>query len=94
MGISLRWFVTFLIIVLCAGIMLVYSLMSSRLYVQRYQEQLEKNVMAQAEYLKNNLLENHMTLDDPQDLNLRIEGVATACDKPGVPGDQGYLWKP
>lgn len=77
MGISLRWFVTFLIIVLCAGIMLVYSLMSSRLYVQRYQEQLEKNVMAQAEYLKNNLLENHMTLDDPQDLNLRIEGVAT-----------------
>ena len=78
MGISLRWFVTFLIIVLCAGIMLVYSLMSSRLYVQRYQEQLEKNVMAQAEYLKNNLLENHMTLDDPQDLNLRIEGVATA----------------
>ena len=42
MGISLRWFVTFLIIVLCAGIMLVYSLMSSRLYVQRYQEQLEK----------------------------------------------------
>lgn len=33
--------------------------------------------MAQAEYLKNNLLENHMTLDDPQDLNLRIEGVAT-----------------
>ena len=61
MGISLRWFVTFLIIVLCAGIMLVYSLMSSRLYVQRYQEQLEKNVMAQAEYLKNNLLENHMT---------------------------------
>lgn len=77
MGISLRWFVTFLIIVLCAGIMLVYSLMSSRLYVQRYQEQLKKNVMAQAEYLKNNLLENHMTLDDPQDLNLRIEGVAT-----------------
>lgn len=42
MGISLRWFVTFLIIVLCAGIMLVYSLMSSRLYVQRYQEQLKK----------------------------------------------------
>ena len=41
-----RWFVTFLIIVLCAGIMLVYSLMSSRLYVQRYQEQLKKNVMA------------------------------------------------
>ena len=78
----------------------MYSLMSSRLYVQRYQEQLVKNVMAQAEYLKNNLLENHMTLDDPQDLNLRIEGVATAfsrqgaCDKPGVPGDQGYLWKP
>ena len=33
--------------------------------------------MAQAEYLKNNLLENHMTLDAPQDLNLRIEGVAT-----------------
>ena len=77
MAISLRWFVTFLIIVLSAGIMLVYSLMSSRLYVQRYQEQLEKNVMAQAEYLKNNLLENHMTLDDPQELYLRIEGVAS-----------------
>lgn len=76
-GISLRGFVTILVIALCAGIMLVYSLLSSRFYVQRYQEQLEKNVMSQAEYIKTNLIENKMSLTEPEDLNLRIEGVAT-----------------
>lgn len=76
MGISLRWFVTVLVIVLCAAIMLVYSVLSSRLYVQRYQEQLEKNVMSQAEYIKNNLMENQMSLKQPENLELRIEGVA------------------
>lgn len=76
-GISLRWFVTILVIALCAGIMLVYSVLSSHLYMQRYQEQLEKNVISQAEYIKNNLVENQMSLTQPADLNLRIEGVAT-----------------
>lgn len=77
MGISLRGFVTSLVIFLCAGIMLVYSYVSNHLYMQRYQEQLEKNVISQAEYLKNSLLENQMSLSEPEDLNLRIEGVAT-----------------
>mgnify|MGYP004477652741 FL=1 len=48
MGISLRSFVTVWIVFLCAGVLLAYSLLSSRLYKQRYQEQLEKNVISQA----------------------------------------------
>ena len=45
MGISLRGFVTVLIIVLCAGIMIIYSALSNRLYMQRYQDQHEKIVL-------------------------------------------------
>lgn len=75
-GISLRLFVTLLIVILCAGIMLVYSFLSGRLYIKRYQEQMEKNVISQAEYLKNLLRDNNMSLTEPEDLELRIEGFA------------------
>ncbi len=78
MGISLRGFVTFLIILLCAGIMIVYSFLSGRLFIKRYQEQVENNASSQSEYLKNLLKENGMSLTEPEDLHLRIEGLATA----------------
>ena len=77
-GISLRLFVTVMIILLCAGIMMAYSFLSGRLYIKRYQEQMEKNVISQSEYLKNLLRENHMSLTEPEDLDLRIEGVAVS----------------
>ncbi|MGN0389366.1 MAG: sensor histidine kinase [Wujia sp.] len=77
-GISLRSFVTFLIIVLCAGIMIAYSFLSGRLYIKRYQEQMENNVISQSEYVKNLLKENNMSLTEPENLDLRIEGLATS----------------
>lgn len=78
MGISLRGFVTVWIVFLCAGVLLAYSLLSSRLYKQRYQEQLEKNVISQAAYLEKNLSENDMSVTKPLDLSLQLESVATA----------------
>ena len=78
MGISLRSFVTVWIVFLCAGVLLAYSLLSSRLYKQRYQEQLEKNVISQAAYLEKNLSENDMSITEPLDLSLQLESVATA----------------
>lgn len=77
-GISLRGFVTVLIIVLCAGIMIIYSALSNRLYMQRYQDQLEKNVISQTAYLKNNLEANHLSLSKPEKLELQIESMANA----------------
>lgn len=77
-GISLHGFVTVLIIVLCAGIMIIYSVLSNRLYMQRYQDQLEKNVISQTAYLKNNLEANHLSLSEPANLELQIESMANA----------------
>ena len=77
-GISLRGFVTVLIIVLCAGIMIIYSALSNRLYMQRYQDQLETNVISQTAYLKNNLEANHLSLSKPEKLELQIESMANA----------------
>lgn len=76
-GISLQSFVTISVMILCAGILVSYAFLSGRLYRQRYQEQIEKNVISQAEYLKQNLADNAMSLTEPEDLNLRIDGAAT-----------------
>ncbi|MGN0367144.1 MAG: ATP-binding protein [Wujia sp.] len=75
-GISLRAFVMFFVIALCAGIMIVYTAITNQLFVERYREQLSSNLVSQAESLQKYLQANSMSLKQPENLNLYIEGMA------------------
>lgn len=78
MGISLRVFIIVHVMIVCAIVMILYSFMSKRVYMNRYQEQLESNVVAQCNSLAFDLKRNQMSVTTPTDLSLKIDTVASA----------------
>lgn len=78
MGISLRVFIIVHVMIVCAIVMILYSFMSKRVYMNRYQEQLESNVVAQCNSLAFDLKNNQMSVTTPTDLSLKIDTVASA----------------
>ncbi len=74
---SLRAFITVLIILLSMGIMCVYSFVSGKLHYVGYVEQIKEDIALECEILTDNLIANGFLIDEPQDLNLKIEDIAT-----------------
>lgn len=76
MQISLRVFVTTLIIVMSALVMLVYSVFSADLYHDHYTEELKKDISLECNILANNLLGNDFHISSPVNLSVSIDDMA------------------
>ena len=75
--ISLRVFITAVIIILCGLILWVYSIISGRLYYTKNREDMVENISLQCDMLSYNLKNNNFSIDEPIDLNLDIESIAS-----------------
>lgn len=75
--ISLRVFITAVIIILCGLILWVYSIISGRLYYTKNREDMVENISLQCDMLSYNLNNNNFSIDEPIDLNLDIESIAS-----------------
>lgn len=73
---SLRAFVTILVILLSGTILIVYSYLSSKLHYERYMESLMQNISTECKVLSGNLIENDFEIASPIDLNLMIDNMA------------------
>lgn len=73
---SLRAFVTILVILLSGTILIVYSYLSSKLHYERYMESLMQNISTECKVLSGNLIENDFEIDSSIDLNLMIDNIA------------------
>lgn len=76
MQISLRAFVTVLIIVMSALVLLIYSIFSADLYHDHYMGELKKDIRLECNILADNLLKNDFHISSPTDLNMEIDGMA------------------
>ncbi len=73
---SLRAFVTILVILLSAAVLIIYSHVSSKLNYEKYRESLEQDIRTECKMLSRNLIENDFVIDAPIDLNLAIDSMA------------------
>lgn len=90
MQISLRAFVTILIIVLSALVLLIYSAFSADLYHDHYTGELKEDIRLECDILANNLLKNDFHISSPTDLNMSIESMANHFDGRVIIVDENY----
>lgn len=74
--VSLRVFVTSLIILLSIAVLFIYSSWSSKMHHDRYTEELRQDIRMECRMLSYNLIQNEFNVDEPVDLNLSIENMA------------------
>lgn len=73
---SLRAFVTILVILLSAAILIIYSYVSSKLNYEKYRESMKQDISTECKMLSRNLIENDFSIDAPSDLNPAIDSMA------------------
>lgn len=73
---SLRAFVTILVILLSAAILIIYSYVFSKLNYEKYRESMKQDISTECKMLSRNLIENDFAIDAPIDLNLAIDSMA------------------
>lgn len=75
--ISLRLFITMIVILMSGVILWVYSFASGRMYYSKHKKALVESISIQCDMLSYNLRNNEFSIDEPVDLNIDIEAVAT-----------------
>lgn len=75
--ISLRVFITLIVIILSGAILLIYSFVSSKMYYSKHKEELIENISLQCDILANNLKNNEFSIEEPINLSTNIESVAS-----------------
>lgn len=73
---SLRAFVTILVILLSAAILIIYSYVSSKLNYEKYRESMKQDISTECKILSRNLIENDFSIDTPINLNPAIDSMA------------------
>lgn len=73
---SLRAFVTILVILLSAAILVIYSYVSSKLNYEKYRESMKQDISTECKILSRNLIENDFSIDAPINLNPAIDSMA------------------
>ncbi len=76
LNISLRAFISVTISLLCAAILIFYAFISSRMYRDRYEDELKHDMKLQCEILSYNILENGLDILDSDDIHLAAETMA------------------
>lgn len=78
--ISLAAFITIIFIISSAIILLLYSFLIGRAHYQKYKDELIKDMRKQCQMLDESLCANEFNINQPIDLNLNIDTVATFFD--------------
>ncbi len=75
--VSLRFFVTTTIILLCALMLIIFSFAVEKVNYKNGIDELKKQINAQCNMLEQNLIDNNFSMDTPKDLNTNIDSVAS-----------------
>jgi len=78
--ISLAAFITIIFIISSAVILLLYSFLVGRAHYQKYEDELIEDMREQCLRLEESLLANGFNVEEPIDLNVNIDTVATFFD--------------
>ena len=78
--ISLAAFITIVFIVSSAIILLTYSYLSDKAHYEESQEELVKDIKLQCEMLEKNLVANDFIIEEPVDLSVAVDSIATFFD--------------
>lgn len=76
LNISLRFFITVTIALLCGAILVIYAFISSKMYQDRYRDEIEQDMRLQCEMLSYNMLNNGLDFEKNTEIDLAAETLA------------------
>lgn len=78
--VSLRFFVTATIILLCTLMLVIFSFAVEKVNYKNGIDELKKQMNAQCNVLEQNLIDNKFSVESPKDLNTNIDSIASHFD--------------